>query len=471
MNSHSTIVLRFVTFFICLVVGAASAADVLKYGATFESAANGVSNDFSYVLGDYMAEADYHGVADGEAYGWLVSYYGSYSEDETQIIARSDAAGGQALQLNTDAGTLTNKLQKSVADEITAAIVNGGCAYIETDIKFVSRDALDPGIPGGYVSYCSAKSASIAKLSLVRPPGTFFVPNSSISPLFTIYAFEDEEVEPPTTSLVVFHGVLDANRGITYTNEVFASVPIDASRYTKLRIEMKQLEDPMHPGDKYNAFSVQVDDGAAISSVTALDARFGGTATGTWFMTIEDRSRNAGQILSSLNFKHCGEIDNIKVGLIEDAQPLPRGPDGNAITNGNVLAWIARYGVQQSDLNALTMAKFNEDFLLNLDPTKTCEAEFKITSFRIENDTVTLGVQLTRTEDGAAVGTLAINGRVKLFGGTNLADGEFTTLDADVGNGDFGNGNTSALEYELPDSNPPAFFRAVILPSSDDQQQ
>ena len=477
MNNQRTIARHVFTLFLALVVGAVSAADVLKYGATFESAANGVSNDFAYAVGDYVAEADYHGVADGEPYGWFVwhCYNGvdySDSADESMIIARSDAAGGQALQLNTDAGMLTNKLQKSVADEITAAIVDGGCAYIETEIKFVASDTLDAGITGGYGGYRSAKSAAkvrdIGGYDVVWPP-LFFVPSCSTSPLFVIYAFMDEEVEPPMTSLVVFHGVMDTNGGITYTNEVFSSAPIDASyynytasHYTKLRIEMKQLEDPMHPGTKYNAFSARADDGAPLSSVTALDARFGGTATGTWFMTIEDRSRNAGQILSSLNFKHCGEIDNIKVGLIEDAQPLPRDPDGNAITNGNILAWIAHYGVGQSNLNALTMDQFHEDFLLNLDPTKTCRAELKITSFQVEDDTVTLGLQLTRTEDGTAIGTRAINGRVKLLGGANLADGSFSVLDANVGNDDFGDGNTAGLEYELPDSAPPAFFKVIV---------
>ena len=474
MNNQRTIVRHVFTLFLALVVGAASAADVLKYGATFEPEANGVSNDFAYVVGDYVAEADYHGVADGESYGWFVwhCYNGvdySDSADESMIIARSDAAGGQALQLNTDAGMLTNKLQKSVADEITTAIADGGCAYIETDIKFVPQDFLDVEIMGGIGGYRSAKSvlkARIGGYDYVWPP-SFFVPSCSTSPLFAIYAFKDEDFGYNyyyhcTTNLVVYHCVMDAKGGITYTNEVFPSVTIEESHYTKLRIEMKQLEDPMHPGAKYNAFSVRVDDGAPLSSVTALDARFGGTATGTWFMTIEDRSRNAGQILSSLNFKHCGEIDNIKVGLIEDAQPLPRDPDGNAITNGNVLAWIAHYGAGQSNLNALTMAQFNEDFLLNLDPTKTCRAELRITSFQVEDDTVSLGLQLTRTENGTAVGTRAINGRVKLLGGASLSDGSFSVLDADVGNDDFGDGNTAGLEYELPDSTPPAFFKVIV---------
>ena len=483
MNSLSTIVMRVFTLSFALVVDAASAADVLKYGATFESAANGVSNDFAYVVGDYLFDADYHGIADGEAYGWLVqcdSWYSNgeyhyYSDDESMIIARSDAEGGQALQLNTDAGTLTNKLQKGVADEITAAIVNGGCAYIEADIKFVANDTLDVGILGGIgLSGIEKSGRSAQRLFFHHWPPFFLVPHSSTSPLFAIYAYIDEEgwYAPDSldaTYLVVFHCVMDSDGGITYTNEIF-NTRIDTETYTKLRIEMKQLEDPRNPGTKYNAFSVKVDGGAPLSSVTALDARFGGTETGNWFMTIEDRSRNIGQILSSLNFKHCGEVDNIKVGLIEDPRPLPHDPDGNAITDADVLDWIVRYGAGQSDIDSLTMGQFNENFLLNLDLTKECVAELKITSFQIADGIVTLGVQLTRTENGTAVGARAINGTLKLLGTANLADGEFTALDADIGNGNFGNGNTSALEYELPDSNPPALFRAVILPPSNDQQ-
>ena len=55
-----------------------------------------------------------------------------------------------------------------------------------------------------------------------------------------------------------------------------------------------------------------------------------------------------------------------------------------------------------------------------------------------------------------------INGRVKLLGGASLSDGSFSVLDADVGNDDFGDGNTAGLEYELPDSTPPAFFKVIV---------
>ncbi len=328
--------------YLCLIACAAMATDIQKYGVTFESAANGVSNDFAYVVGDYIANnyynpnSAYHSVVDGEPYGWF-----AFEEDESEIIARTDAAGGQALQLNTDAGTLTNKLQKGVADEITAAIATGG-AYIELDAKFVASDMLDAGILGGIGLYGAKKSVrSAQRLIFYRWPPFFFVPNSSSSPLFAIYAYKDEEgwYAPDSldaTYLVVFHGVMDSNGGITYTNEIF-NTRIDTETYTKLRIEIRQLEDPRNPGTKYNAFSIRVDDGAALSSVTALDALFGGTATGTWFMTVEDRGVQAEQLLSSLNFKGCGEIDNIKVGVAEGGEPLPPAPSGITLAASAIL--------------------------------------------------------------------------------------------------------------------------------------
>ena len=461
-----------------LAVGATSAAEVQKYGATFETAAGGVSNDFAYAVGDYIGgnyynpdNNSYHGVADGEPYGW----FAGGEDDESDIIARTDAAGGQALRLNTDVWTLTNKLQKGVADEITATIANGGCAYIEADVKFVPNDSLDIWILGGIGGYRHAKSVlKLKDIGGFEPfwPPLFFVPASSTSPLFAIYAFKDENegyyhgnyYYHSTTNLVVYHGVMDANGGVTFTNEVFTSVNIDGTRYTKLRVEMKRLVDSKNPKVKYNVFSVKVDDGEALSSVTALDALFGGTATGTWFMTIEDRSVKASRRVSSLNFKGCGEIDNIKVGVMGGGSPLPYDPNGHIVTDEDVLDWIARYSARQSDINALSMDKFREEFLLNLDLTKECGAELKVSSIQIEDVTVTLGVRLTRTEDGVPVGGREINGRLKLLGGANLADGAFTELvTATIGDDDFGSGDATGVEYELPQQNRPVFFKAVIV--------
>ena len=113
-------------------------------------------------------------------------------------------------------------------------------------------------------------------------------------------------------------------------------------------------------------------------------------------------------------------------------------------------------------IDELTMDEFNEEFLLNLDLTKECVAELKITSVRIEDGVVYLGVQLTRTEDNVAVGTRKINGVLKLLGTADLAAGTFEPLQPDSFDSNFETGNAIGIEYELPASNPPAFFKVVI---------
>ncbi len=138
-------------------------------------------------------------------------------------------------------------------------------------------------------------------------------------------------------------------------------------------------------------------------------------------------------------------------------------PDGTEITNEDVLDWIAHYGAEQSDIDALgTNAKVDEEFLLNLDLTKTCVAELKITSIRIEDGVVYLGVQLVRTEDGTPVGTRRINGTLKLLGRADLTAGTFETLEPDYYDSVFSTGNSIGIEYELPASNPPKFFKVII---------
>jgi hypothetical protein len=136
-------------------------------------------------------------------------------------------------------------------------------------------------------------------------------------------------------------------------------------------------------------------------------------------------------------------------------------PDGRAITDADVLAWIESFGAKQADIDKLSADEFNEDFLLNLDLTKECAAELKITSIQIVDGVVYLNVSLVRTEGGAPVGTRAINGVLRLRGKADLAAGTFSTLGAaQVGNGNFATGNSSGIEYVLSGQNPPAFFRA-----------
>ena len=89
-------------------------------------------------------------------------------------------------------------------------------------------------------------------------------------------------------------------------------------------------------------------------------------------------------------------------------------------------------------------------------------AELKITSIHIEDGVVSLGVQLTRTEDNVAVGTRKINGTLKLLGRADLAAGTFTALEPEPFDNIFETGNSIGIEYELPATNPPKFFKVIV---------
>ena len=154
--------------------------------------------------------------------------------------------------------------------------------------------------------------------------------------------------------------------------------------------------------------------------------------------------------------------DNFIAGAVTNAPSLT-DPEGNAITNPDVLDWIEHYDATQEDIDALgTKAKFDELFLLDLDPTKNCEAELKIASIRIEDGIVYVGVELTRTENDVPVGTHKINGNLTLLGRADLETGSFEPLQPDVFDSIFETGNNVGIEYELPAWNPPAFFEAVV---------
>ena len=223
-------------------------------------------------------------------YGWLAP-----EGDESKIIAGGPSPSTKALQLNTDAGTLTNQFQKSVRDSLNAGIAAAG-AYFETDVKFVPSDTLDAGIAGG-----------------------------TDATKFAIYAYANEDATPPTTNLVVYHKYYDAYDMPQYTNEQFGAVNCDA--YTKLRVEMKQIRDG---GTLVNAFSVKVNDGAALTSSLAID--------GIWFLTAENDEVAANKLVSSLNFKGTGEIDNIAAGTISIAESYTVN-----FMNGETLIYSTNY--------------------------------------------------------------------------------------------------------------------------------
>ena len=154
--------------------------------------------------------------------------------------------------------------------------------------------------------------------------------------------------------------------------------------------------------------------------------------------------------------------DNFIAGTATNAPSLT-DPEGNEIKDSAVLDWIEHYGATQEDIDALgTNDRFDELFLLDLDPTKNCEAELKITSIRVEDGMAYVGVALTRTENNVPVGTRKINGTLKLLGRADLATGSFEPLQPDAYDSRFETGNAIGIDYELPASAPPAFFEAVV---------
>ena len=111
--NYRTMVKGALALSLSLIVGTAWAADTQTYGATFEASASqtvGEMNDFAYGLGTNITAFVEQGAT--PTYGWFGA-----AEDESKIIA---ANGGQALQLNTDANTLTNKFKSIVSTGISA---------------------------------------------------------------------------------------------------------------------------------------------------------------------------------------------------------------------------------------------------------------------------------------------------------------------------------------------------------------
>lgn len=272
------------------------------YGATFENAVNSIKgsmNDFAYAIDMPVAGSSYNGIEAGEPYGWFT---GSV-DDLSSVVACSDVAGDQCLKLQTEGGTLTNKLRAATANALRAAAKVDG-AYFEADVKFVASDTVECGFNGGQGA-----------------------------PMFGLYAYAPDGGD--TTNLVVFHACYDAGGGgVSYTNEVLG-ISIDTESFTRIRVEMKQIN---IDGASCNIFAVAVN-GTSITSSSAYQ-------DGRWFLAADSAASGTGRSAAgrsaALNratgihiiyatpsviafsnydtilFKGTGEIDNISIGTIGD---------------------------------------------------------------------------------------------------------------------------------------------------------
>ena len=286
---------------LCVMVGMAYAAqsdtyETQVYGATFEGTAVPGTNDNAYVAGD--------------AIGTYSNWFPGSVDDASAISNRLDSAGGQMLFLDTDGSMLTNVLASGVTTDVNAALAGGSVdtvtaydsAYVAAEIKFVADTEFNPGFEGG---------TTAAK--------------------FAIYAYCDDSVETNPTNLVVYHGYVK-DGAIAYTNEVFTSVTLTPDTYTRVRVNLKKAE---VLGSLTNVFSVSVNDGAPLTSDTAV-------ANDIWFVTTE--APTAPATVSSVAFVGSGEVDNIALGqvcvdtyaaIVDGAKYATWAAATNAIVNGS----------------------------------------------------------------------------------------------------------------------------------------
>lgn len=206
-------------------VGSALATETVTqlYGATFEDADNGVTNDYAYTAGDLVSL--YSGAN-------LSKWFAGSAEDQSTITTEGPCNGSQALKLQTEGGTLTNQFFSTLFDDINDARENAKVRF-EANVKFVASDTLDCGVEGG----------GDAK--------------------FALYAYAPDG---GTTNLVIVHKYDDV-----VTNEV-TDVEIDTENYTSIVVEYRT-----DTVNEESFFSVTVG-GEPVTSDLAEDD--------IWFMTI-----------------------------------------------------------------------------------------------------------------------------------------------------------------------------------------
>lgn len=140
-------------------------------------------------------------------------------------------------------------------------------------------------------------------------------------------------------------------------------------------------------------------------------------------------------------------------------EPALTYPDDSAITDAALLAWLTGKNATQAQIDALgTVEALNEKYLLNLD-LENSSYSLKIKSLAVGDD-VKVEVELTRLNGETAV-EAAINGKLQLWGTTDLGvDFEDCGL-TEITNADFSAGTTAVKSF-TPETGV-KFFKAVIV--------
>lgn len=134
-------------------------------------------------------------------------------------------------------------------------------------------------------------------------------------------------------------------------------------------------------------------------------------------------------------------------------------PEGGAIEDAAVVAWLTGKGATQAQINNLgSAAALNEKYLLNID-LENSSYTLKIKSLAVGDD-VKVEVELTRLNGETAV-EAAINGKLQLWGTTDLGVAFEDCGLTEITNADFSAGTTAVKSF-TPETGV-KFFKAVIV--------
>ena len=361
-------------------VGSAFATETPIYGATFEqSASQSVPlNDQVYMPGS-ITNCHNNGA------GW----FAGSADDQSVITANGGYGNSQALQLQTEGGTLRNEFSSTVKTDINDARENATLRF-EAKVKFVASDTLDCGVE----------------------------PNQDAK--FALYAYAPDG---GPTNLVIYHRYYDERLdGSVYTNQIIPNINI-TEELLPVVVDYK-----MYLGEA--CFSVSV---GGIPATNAVPADAGAE----WFLTLNDDAFGS---ISSLCFKGTGMVDDLAISKVEEAQqqsgwvaePETIAAGTSAATqyselNGTALAtadakeltvWATDNHVDFSDVTSAP-ANYVDAFLLNC---TVAEVDEKKEDFILEI-TIENGVPKVKVSDD-----FEYNGKLQLKGATSLT-GDWTNIE------------------------------------------
>lgn len=404
--------------------------------------------------------------------GAAVGYWSSGEADMTKVVNDGEEA---YLNLDTAGDIVTNSLiaAEDMNNEITAKESGTGEAFIKATMLLVPSDEIES-------SFVDAYTTNDVDWSIVN--------NGDLK--FGLYAYEydvtktvtegdtTKEVVEVVTNLVIYHSyydtpieLADGNLAmpVGYTNFVY-EVPdnVDFTQPQEITVTLKQSQSK-ELFFKVNLGGTDVVSPKGCQEATILECPDGlpFCDEGPWLRCVNNGNVNT---ISEINFSGTGNINTLVSGINTTGGGEGGGeggdttdltyPDGSAITNAALVAWLTGKGATQAQINKLdSAAALNEKYLLNLDLENSFYS-LKIKSLAVGGD-IKVEVELTRFNGETAV-EAAINGKLQLWGtadlGTDFADCGLT----EISNADFSEGTTAVKSF-TPLATGVKFFKAVIV--------